>query len=117
MSGQVALTPHGVKMRYPTASKPYYRLDYVLGGRRRQLSVGKDEDAAWVAAMHADGLLAVEDGDLGELGAVAMLEAWYEEGCSHWAETYKVGNRDLLDKHLIPAFGHVAVAELRRSHV
>lgn len=117
MSGQVAITPRGVKLRYPTTSKPYYRLDYVLGGRRRQLSVGRDETLAWAEAMRADALLAVEDGDLGELAAEAMLEAWFEEGCTHWAETYKVGNRDLLDNHLIPAFGHVAVADLRRSHI
>ena len=117
MSGQVWETPHGVKMRFPTASKPYYRLDYVLGGRRRQLSVGKDQEAAWAEAVRADGLLALEDGDLGELAAEAMFEAWYEEGCEHWSETYKVGNRDILDNHVIPALGHIAVAQLRRAHL
>lgn len=117
MSNDVWETPHGVKMRFPTDSKPYYRLDYVLGGKRRQPSVGKDQDIAWAEALRADTLVAVDDGDLSELSAADMFEAWYAEGCTHWTDHYKNDNRDLLDRHILHNVQHVAVADLRRSHI
>lgn len=117
MSAVVWDTPNGVRLRFPTDSKPYFRLDYVLGGRRRQPSVGKDRDAAWAEALRVDVLVAVDDGDLGELSAGDMFQAWFDEGTTHWSNRYRLTNQDTLKNHILPTVDGIAVADLRRSHI
>lgn len=117
MSSELWETPHGVKMRFPTEAKPYYRLEYTLGGRRRQPSVGKDRDLAWAEALRVDKLMAVDNGDLSELSVTDLAEAWFSDGSTYWARTYIDCNRRNLDLFVLPAIGHIAVGDLGRQHV
>lgn len=112
--GEVWQTSHGVRLRQ---SGDYFRLDYVLGGRRRQPSVGRDWRNAWQAACAADMLLAAEAGDLAALSVHAMCDAWVAARARDWSPRYQEQVNDTLTRFVHPTVGHLACADLRKSHL
>lgn len=111
-------TTHGVKMRMPTASYPYYRLDYRLEGVRRTLSAGKDWAQAWAEANRIDALVAADCGIQGELTVRQLAEAWYSTGVEDgWSATYRQETRRYLDTVILPGVGGVPIASLDRARI
>lgn len=115
--GEVWDTTHGVKLRPPTTSKPYYRLDYVLGGRRYQPSAGRDWRKAWDAACRADLLMASEAGDLGMQPVGALIDAWIAAHTPTWSPRYFELVQSHESRFIRPVLGDVACADLKRADV
>jgi integrase len=59
----------------------------------------------------------VEQGSvLAHSGTVAELcERWFEASRTSWSPTVVVGYRSLLDRHILPTFGHVSLRRLRTA--
>lgn len=115
-------TTHGVKMRMPTASYPYYRLDYRLEGVRRTLSAGKDWAQAWAEANRIDALVATDCGLQGELTVRELAEAWFRSKSTGKSRAWKSARhtedtRHYLDSVILPAIGHLALSNLSHDTI
>ncbi len=106
-------TPHGVKMRMPTASVPYYRIDFTVAGKRTLTSAGTDWKAAWQEATRADALVATSKGLGGKNSFATMCEAWFSAREKRWSATHRKNVRYFLDKVWKPALGLRQVGDLR----
>ena len=123
--GAIWVTPNGVRMAMPSAkaAKPYIRLDYTLGGQRRQGTAGKADnwEQAWEYACELDAQIADETARIsGESSAVTvgmLAEAWVEAEGDSWSLRYKTANVDRLESVVVPALGSRRVAELTRADV
>ena len=110
-------TAHGVKMRMPTASYPYYRLDYRLGGVRRTPCGGTDWVAAWAEANRIDALVAADLGLGSELAVRHLAEQWFAVENGRWSDRCREETRRYLDRVVIPGIGALPLPELRRAHL
>jgi integrase len=115
-------TPHGVKMRMPTAHYPYYRLDYRLGGVRRTPGAGKDWQAAWAEAIRLDALVAAAAGLQADLTVTELAEAWFKSKSTGKAkawksERHKEETRRYLDSVILPSLGAVALSSLELTTI
>jgi integrase len=111
-----------------------WRYDYRLAGKRKTFTIGLYPEVPLAEARdhHGDARKLVAKGQcpvltkrrtkqaavLGAKTTVgAIAEAWYSELAPHKSESWRHGERGRLDKYILPALGHMPIADVEPADV
>jgi len=122
---------HGLYLQVQPNGSKLWRLKYRIHGKEKLLAFGvypgtslkqarqQREDARKQLAQGIDPSQSRKDEKAASRAArgnsfTALAEAWYHRKAAEWAPTTAAKARTYLDRDLIPALGHRAMAEIRR---
>jgi integrase len=111
-----------------------WRYDYRLAGKRKTFTIGIYPEITLADARehhgHARKLVAAgqcpvlikrRERQAALLGAdntvKAMAEAWYTELAPHKSESWRLGNRQRLDRYIYPAMGNLPITDIEAADV